>query len=340
MKYLDIRDFVISNLDALDLEIMNGHSFDDQIRLKDCPYCHNGETHNPRSYIYFDKAENSARFHCYNNDCESTFLYKFIEKQNPELIPEFLDLQNESSDKIDIFKDVDNRVTFKSYLDYKPLYIKEKRYSKKLPQEAIDILKERKIYDLIDLDIVRWDVKALRIVFLFKDNKEEEYYYYQSLRVPAIKDYEQKYYYPSNKVQDYKHKRFFNLLNVDKEKPILITEGLIDSMFLDNSISLGGISNKSIHNINTLNEMFGKENLFIIQDFDEAGKSYASILIDNGYYVFQWKKFLKDNCIYDFSSYKKIDINDLYTKFGFKNKLKFNDIKKYFSNKQTSKIFL
>lgn len=340
MKYLDIRDFVTSNLDNLGLEIMNGHNFDDQIRLKECPFCHNGEKNNPRSYIYFDKATNKANFHCYNNDCEHMGMYKLIEKQNPNLIPEYLEFENEGSDKIDIFKESFNRIVFKSYLEYTPLRIKESRFGKKLPDEAIKILKDRKLYGRIDLDIVRWDKRTDRMVFLYKDNSECEYYYYQSMAVNSLREYDQKYYYPSNKVQEYKHKRFFNLFNVDKEKPIIITEGLIDSLFINNSISIGGIANKSINNINTLNEMFGKDNLYMIQDFDEAGRIFANSLLEKGYYVFLWKKFFKDNCINNYNDYDKIDINDLYTNYDFNSNLEFNNIKKYFSNKESAKLFL
>lgn len=340
MKYLDIKDFILSNLSNLGLSIFGGHSFSDQIRLEECPYCHNGENKNPRAYIYIDEAKNQARFHCYNNDCESQGIYQLIEFCNPSLIPEFLNFKNGHEDKINLFSTNKKKELFKTYLEYTPLQIKESRFSRIIPKEAIKVLKSRNVYPFMDKNLIRWDKLTKRLAFMFIDKEEGETYYYQSMTIPKIKEYPEKYYYPSNKVQTYKNKRLFNFLNVDEKKPIIVCEGIIDSFFLDNSISLGGISNKSINNINTLKEKFGKENIYMIQDFDKAGKSYASVLIDKGIKVFQWKKFFKHHGISNYQSVDKIDINDLFTKYNFKEKIKFNDIEQFFGNKESSKLFL
>lgn len=94
---------------------------------------------------------------------------------------------------------------------------------------------------------------------------------------------------------------YFNLFNINFLRPIYVVEGLIDSMFLENSIALSGVT-KSI-------EFLDSSNIYYIFDNDEIGIKTAKEKIKNGNKVFLWKKYLTET---DLIKYNIKDINDIY----------------------------
>jgi hypothetical protein len=106
---------------------------------------------------------------------------------------------------------------------------------------------------------------------------------------------------------------YFNVLNVDFSKPILVTEGQIDAMFLNNSIATTGISKSKL----LLENLLSKSNTLILFDSDFAGKTQSIDLIKKGYRVFLWNKVMADlrkKYNGDYRSVRLIkDVNDLYS---------------------------
>jgi hypothetical protein len=106
---------------------------------------------------------------------------------------------------------------------------------------------------------------------------------------------------------------YFNVLNVDFSKPILVTEGQIDAMFLNNSIATTGISKSKL----LLENLLSKSNTLILFDSDSAGKTQSIDLIKKGYRVFLWNKVMADlrkKYNEDYRSVRLIkDVNDLYS---------------------------
>lgn len=106
---------------------------------------------------------------------------------------------------------------------------------------------------------------------------------------------------------------YFNVLNVDFSKPILVTEGQIDAMFLNNSIATTGISKSKL----LLENLLSKSNTLILFDSDLAGKTQSIDLIKKGYRVFLWNKVMADlrkKYNEDYRSVRLIkDVNDLYS---------------------------
>jgi hypothetical protein len=106
---------------------------------------------------------------------------------------------------------------------------------------------------------------------------------------------------------------YFNVLNVDFSKPILVTEGQIDAMFLNNSIATTGISKSKL----LLENLLSKSNTLILFDSDLAGKTQSIDLIKKGYRVFLWNKVMADlrkKYTEDYRSVRLIkDVNDLYS---------------------------
>lgn len=108
---------------------------------------------------------------------------------------------------------------------------------------------------------------------------------------------------------------YFNILNVDFAKPILLSEGQFDSMLLDNCIATSGVSKaKSI-----LSSLGAKNGIRIVFDRDKAGKTQMMQFIKQGYSVFLWNKAiteLKSMCqtASEMISLTRIkDLNDLFS---------------------------
>lgn len=138
---------------------------------------------------------------------------------------------------------------------------------------------------------------------------------------------------------------FFNVLNLDFNDVITISEGQFDAMFTFNGLATTGIS-KSKDMIEFLDKN-GK--VRILFDNDVAGKTESLKLLMKGYTVFLWAKLIDDlkrshnNNLKDIKRIK--DINDLYnflyrTK-GELNLSKFNSmISEYFSNSMFDSLYI
>jgi hypothetical protein len=83
---------------------------------------------------------------------------------------------------------------------------------------------------------------------------------------------------------------YFNILNIKFSQPIIILEGQIDAMFLDNSIATAGVTkSKTI-----LSTLVSKKNARILFDNDDAGRDETIKLINEGYSVFLWSKLISE----------------------------------------------
>jgi hypothetical protein len=109
---------------------------------------------------------------------------------------------------------------------------------------------------------------------------------------------------------------YFNILNIDFTKPILVAEGQFDSMLLDNCIATSGVSKaKSI-----LTNLGAKSGIRIIFDRDKAGKTQMMNFIKQGYSVFLWNKAIseiKKICESSSESIKLTGVKDLNDLFSF-----------------------
>ena len=107
---------------------------------------------------------------------------------------------------------------------------------------------------------------------------------------------------------------YFNILNIDFSKPIRITEGQFDSMFIDNAIATSGATKaRSI-----FAGLGAKSATQVIFDRDKAGKTQMMNFIKQGYSVFLWNKAIGDlkkkySTKDDLLNLTKVkDINDLF----------------------------
>ena len=86
----------------------------------------------------------------------------------------------------------------------------------------------------------------------------------------------------------------FGLDKVNINKTVYVLEGPIDSMFIDNSISVGGSDFKRISNLTT------KDNFVLIYDNQPRNVQLVNTMkdmIDRGYNVVVWPDYLKEKDI-------------------------------------------
>jgi hypothetical protein len=89
----------------------------------------------------------------------------------------------------------------------------------------------------------------------------------------------------------------FNINNVDKSKTIYVTEGPLDSLFLDNAIAVTGTSFNKLEQLN-----LNKDKLVVIIDNQPRNKEVVKLynsMIDKGYSVVIWPQTLQEKDIND-----------------------------------------
>lgn len=125
----------------------------------------------------------------------------------------------------------------------------------------------------------------------------------------------------------------YNWFRVDKTIPVIATEGLIDSEFIQNSIAM--LSVKVTEECELEFENSGAK-IYYLFDNDPAGKKASIKKINEGKHVFNWFLFLNDLKVSDVVAESIKDVNDLVCKvlpkINTDKKLTFKMLEKYFTN--------
>lgn len=159
-----------------------------------------------------------------------------------------------------------------------------------------------------------------RIIIPFYDDKGNIYWWQGRTLTNQIPKY-------LNRVAN-RNNAIYNYYNIDKKRPVIVTEGPIDSVFLENSIAVLGTKIPE-----KVKEKLDKLNCYYLFDNDEEGRKISLKYLLNNKYVFIWQKFIKDIKV------DVKDINELVIKQNFTDIIKFKDIEKYFTNNIFDKIY-
>lgn len=294
-----------------------------------CPVCGDSDKNKrkKRGYILKNNPKDPDVwvFHCHNGACEANnsisvtnlLKWKFPDIYRSYLKEVFAKNRNDKPIPKKIVAKVEVKYNEKNDTKYfvpildrsEPLFEKAKSYciERKIPENVW-----HKFYVCVD------GRYKDRLIIPFYNKKE--IYYYQAR---SLVGQEPKYL---NRKTD--SRPAYNIHNIDKAKEVMVTEGPIDSMFLENAIAVLGVKFSE-----QVEEELNKLNCFYIWDNDKTGKIKAIEYLRERKFVFNWKKFLKDN---DAKNCK--DINDYIISKDI-NKLSYIDLKPYFTNNIWDKVW-
>lgn len=304
-----------------------------------------GTSYNFRCHICGDSKKSSAKkrghiyvsqipwvYHCYNGDCNvhmtvERWMKEYFPFEYNKVITELtkLKMSNKNSKFIENLKKQIKKIKIKR-IKKEFNEKKELKYFKPIKNypKLIEYCKQRKIPKSIYL---KWyycidGFYKNRLIIPFYNN-DEKIYYYQGRDLNPNSDCK----YLSRMGENLNS--IYNYYNVDKSNPVIILEGPIDSIFVDNSIGLTGLKDKT-------KQLIDFPYKYFLFDNDKSGHKKSCNLLKNGEYVFNWKLFLnKYSCIKkikDVNDFIKYNINDI-------NKLTFELLKPYFTKNNFHKIF-
>jgi len=202
--------------------------------------------------------------------------------------------------------------------DHTKFFIPIKKGITPLFAKAIRVCVERKIPEEV---WEKWFVSTGgmyhdRLIIPFYDDKNKIYNYQGRALYNEMT--------PKYLTRKGEHNCIYNYYKVDKNKPVIVFEGIIDSLCVTNSIAICG-ANKDVD----LSEF---KEIYYLLDNDKTGKKVSIKLLQEENYVFLWEKFKKD---------VKIDVKDLNELCVKMNKtFTFEELKQYFSKSLYDKVFL
>lgn len=318
MDYLDI-------INELSFNIINKSN--SKISIKGCPYCNDGKSRKPRGFFLLKGDQ--ALYFCHNcvgdgNSIKSIY-DMCIDERRPDLAVQCLENEDynpyvlEDGESVPLDTDI-------TYLKKPDLVIGK---SRKIKMFALD--DKLKNYLVNERHIPESALKH----FLKTDSGFVIIYRNQKGIYNAQEKNEGGYFFINNdKTSSFALSNVFNLFNINPTAPVIVTEGVIDSLFIKNAISIGGVSKwKTIYK--TM-DFCGLKSIYFLQDNDHAGETIARKVIDENIYVFKWKQFIDDYEMEDEIN----DVNDLYKCGYVKNMLTFIQLRKYFTNSQSELMFV
>ena len=164
-----------------------------------------------------------------------------------------------------------------------------------------------------------------RLIIPFFDNEGKIYHY----QARTLCGQEPKYL---NRVNNEKINSIYNKYLVVRDKPIIVQEGPINALFVENSIATCGLSFAD----NFMVELEKLGTLWYMFDYDKPGLDKSKKMLEQGKTIFLWKKFAK---AIGLPEREKWDANDLCL---FTNKLifKLEELKPFFTNSNFDSIWL
>ena len=302
-----------------------------------CPFCGDSshDRNKKRGHFYYS----TNNYKCYNDGCGikvplSKVVEKFATKYGlsiPNIAPaEFKPIQTSSrkgsiieflinkeiGKKLLVFTDLIDRFSLSPCNSAEPdspigEYVRLRKMDKLsvFEQSCYFDSRQDKIY-LFNLDLKSGKVLGFAIRRISSEWTGPKYdikNYGEFKKTGLIRGLDDEFITRVNTINNY-----FNILNIDFTKPVTLTEGQIDSMFIRNCIATTGVTKGQL----LLDNLLIKKNTRILFDGDSAGKKASLDLLKKGYYVFLWTNALADLTRKNRKMANKIkeikDINDLF----------------------------
>ena len=294
-----------------------------------------------RGFILLNKKDNKWYFKCHNCGIGMS-VEKWMKKYYNSFYKDYVKevIKNKGNEN-----NLQTETVIKNNIEVSKPKVESNEYSSfisinkpsRLQDTAIEFCIKRKIPETI---WKKWFVCISgkynnRLIIPFYDNKGKIYFFQaRTLNGDGLKYI--------NKVGE---KEIYNIHNIDKRKPVILTEGPIDAMLINNCIAGLGLSLSE-----KMEKHISKLNCYFLFDNDIPGRMKSLDYLLQGKYVFLWSKFLVDlnkkgfdvdTGIFSTLTKNKIkDINDLYILLNLKEPIDFKDLKSYFSNSIFDRIYL
>lgn len=263
-----------------------------------CPICGDSQKNKNLARGYIFRKDDDYFYRCHNCSISLNF-YGFLERVEPTFLPEYMkDSYQErglpppiANTEISVPKD---KPVFKKRLKLKTVGslsdthpAKQYCVDRMIPEETLHRLYYASDFKKFVSDM-GWEKKGLldddkRIVIPFY-NKEKELV---ALQGRTITD--SKLRYITVKVKEDSNK-FFGLDTVDEDEMIYVTEGPIDSLFLDNAISTAD------SNLFAAERLYDKTKIVLVWDNEPRNKEIVKLLdkaIEMHYNVVIWPEMIK-----------------------------------------------
>lgn len=322
---LIIERYIRIVLNSFGKVLINGKNYNFK-----CNICGDGnKKSNKRGHIRYEPTEGFFYYKCFNYGCEcnekSWPIERWLKYTSKNLYNDYIKekFENESIESIEQklkITRLKNVKEIKTESKIEGLYKlkNQEKFNDSLFIRAREYCESRLIPEYI---WENWYISTKgkyqkRIIIPFY-NKENKIYYFQARSFTKLKP---KYL---NKVKG-KDKAIYNIYNINKDNPVIIFEGIIDSLMVENSIAIIGVSiSKNAKDIiDTLNKRW----LF---DNDKTGNNKAIEYLKNGEYVFLWEDFLTD---FNLKNKKIKDMNEVCISLNKKERFKYIELEKYFTN--------
>lgn len=163
-----------------------------------------------------------------------------------------------------------------------------------------------------------------RLIIPFYDDKDSIYYFQARTLLGRTPKYINR--------RENRENAIYGWYNIDKTKPVIMTEGPIDAMFLENGIATCGLLYST-----EVQEKLDTVDVYYLLDPDKDGKIKAQKFLTEGRNVFLWGKFIDT---YQLPYREKWDINELVIHGKIKHKIKFEELERFFSNNIFDGIYL
>lgn len=261
-----------------------------------CPLCGDSQKNKTKCRGYVYRKKNDYFYMCHNCGASTSF-YKFLEAVSPDLIKEYAlerykegetGTHNYTKPTFDEFK-IKPSFKKKTKINLKKISQLEEDHfarvyckNRLIPDDKLDNLYYapdfKKFVESLNVDKQNLIDNDRRLVIPFYDKTGELI----ALQGRALG--ESKMRYITVKING-DNRKFFGLDTVDEEKTIYVTEGPIDSLFLDNAVATAD------SNLTSISEVFDKTKVVLVFDNEPRNKEIVKVMekaVDNHYAIVIW----------------------------------------------------
>jgi len=303
-----------------------------------CPFCGDSQKNKNKARGYIYRKANDYFYKCQNCQIGHS-MYNFLDKVDPSLVKEYA-LERYKDGTVNgnyvkpTFEEAKAKPVFKKSLGIPSIeslpeqhYAKDYVKTRKIPEHLYKTLyfaeDFKQFVESLQIEKNGLQDNDPRLVIPFYD-KDKNLVAFQGRALG-----QSKLRYITVKVSEEQNK-IYGLDRIDQDKNVCVTEGPIDSMFLDNAVATAD------SNLESATKVLGKDKITLVFDNEPRNKEICKMIehaIDNHFHVVIWPEYVEAKDINDmvldgFSPDEIQDIIDSNTFVNLRAKMEFIKWKK------------